>query len=195
MYFSSLLLTLAATASAIDIRAHVGDGCVGSYTACVNINPNVCCSFSSSVSSGRSSIAVVAIPSNWRIRTESYTGGGCAATGGRRDSAGSTTVCLPYITRGDRTGGSYYFLSRKRANDESCPAEQPGAGKCEAVVKPDTLGLADGTEYNIAGLTDEKVQELMLTCMPRLKEKIANTGAGADAVPAEFQNLRGQIEA
>ncbi|KAL3295417.1 hypothetical protein RB213_015752 [Colletotrichum asianum] len=132
MYFSvsSILLGLVATASAIDIRAHIGSSCAGAYVACVNINPNVCCSFSSSGSSGRSSISVVA-----------------------------------------------------RADDLSCPAEQPGAGKCEAVVKPDVLGLADGTAYNIADLADEKVQEL---------EKIAETGAGADAVPAEFQTL--QIE-
>ncbi|KAF9873052.1 hypothetical protein CkaCkLH20_09562 [Colletotrichum karsti] len=190
MYFSSLLLGLAATASAIDLRAHPNDGCTGSYSACVNLNPNVCCSFSSSSTSGKATIAVVAIPSNWRIRAESWTGGGCRFTGGSLDSGGSTTICLPYSTRGDRTGGSYFFLSRKRANDESCPAEQPGAGKCEAVVKPNVVGLADGTEYGIAGLTDEKIQELMLTCLPRLKENIANTGAGADAVPAEFQILR-----
>ncbi|KAK1702306.1 uncharacterized protein CLUP02_07094 [Colletotrichum lupini] len=181
MYFSSLLVVLAATASAIDIRAHVGDNCAGGSVACTNINPNVCCSFSSSASSGRSSIAVAAIPSNWRIRTEAYTGGGCSFFGGQRDSGGSTSVCLPYTTRGDRTGGQYWFLNRKRAVDESCPTEQPGAGKCEAVVKPDTLGLADGTEYDIVGLTDEKLQEL---------ENIANTGADADAVPAEFQSLR-----
>ncbi|KAK1993699.1 hypothetical protein LX36DRAFT_615465 [Colletotrichum falcatum] len=186
MYFSSLLLGLAATASAIDIRCHIGDNCAGSWVACVNINPNVCCSFSSSANSGRSSVSVAAIPSNWRIRTEAYTGGGCSYFGGQRDSGGSTDVCLPYTTRGDRTGGKYWFLNRKIADDHSCPAEQPGAGKCEAEVKPDTLGLADGTEYNIAGLTDEKVQEL---------EKIANTGAGADAVPGEFQILRRQIEA
>ncbi|KAI8242818.1 hypothetical protein K4K57_012565 [Colletotrichum sp. SAR 10_99] len=187
MYFSvsSILLGLAATASAIDIRAHVGDNCAGGYTACVGINPNVCCSFSSSASSGRAKLMDgEQIPSNWRIRAEAYTGGGCSFTGGQRDSNGATTICLPYTTRGDRTGGKYWFLNRKRADDLSCPAEQPGAGKCEAVVKPDVLGLADGTAYNIADLADEKVQEL---------EKIAETGAGADAVPAEFQTL--QIEA
>jgi len=186
MHFSLLFLGLAATAFGIDIRAHTGDGCAGSYVACVNINPNVCCSFSSSRSSGRSSIAVVAIPTNWRIRARAYTEGGCSAFGGERDSGGSTTICLPYTTRGDRTGGNYWFLNRKRADDESCPAEQPGAGKCEAVVKPDTLGLADGTEYDITGLPDEKITEL---------ETIANTGAGADTVPAEFQPLLRQIEA
>ncbi|KAK1656511.1 hypothetical protein BDP55DRAFT_109264 [Colletotrichum godetiae] len=161
MHVSSLLVALAATASAIDIRAHTGDNCAGGSVACTGINPNVCCSFSSSASSGRSSIAVVAIPSNWRIRCEAYTGGGCSFFGGQRDSGGATSVCLPYTTRGDRTGGKYWFLNRKRAIDESCLADQPDGGECEASVKPDTLGLADGTDYDITGLTDEKVQEFV----------------------------------
>lgn len=46
MHFSSLLLGLAATASAIDIRGHALDSCNGSYRACTNINPRVCCIFS-----------------------------------------------------------------------------------------------------------------------------------------------------
>ncbi|KAK1999417.1 hypothetical protein LX36DRAFT_655553 [Colletotrichum falcatum] len=182
MYFSSaLLVTLAATASAIDIRAYTGSGCDGGWVGCAGINPNVCCVFSNSASSGRSSISINAIPTNWRIRGEANTGGGCTYLANQQDSNGNTDICMTYSSRGDRTGGSYWFLSRKRAEDESCPAEQPSGGKCEAGVKPNTLGLADGTQYNIEGLADEKVQEL---------EKIANTGAGADAVPAEFQILR-----
>ncbi|KDN61208.1 hypothetical protein CSUB01_12307 [Colletotrichum sublineola] len=165
MYFSGLLLTLAATASAIDIRAYTGTGCNGGWVGCANINPNA------------------------------STGGGCSFVANEQDSNGNTDICMTFSSRGDRTGGTYWFVGRKRADDESCPAEQPDGGKCESGVKPDTLGLADGTEYSIAGLTDEKVQELMLTCFPRLKEKIANTGAGADAVPAEFQILRRQIKA
>ncbi|KAJ0162424.1 putative secreted protein [Colletotrichum tanaceti] len=178
MYISTLItLGLAATASAIDVRAHDGDNCSGGYIGCANINPNVCCTFTGA----HASIAVAAIPSNWRIRTQAFTGGGCSFFGGERDSNGATYVCLPYTTRGDRTGGKYFFIGRKRADDTSCPAEQPGVGKCEAVVQADTLGLADGTEYSIAGLSEDKVQEL---------EAIASSGAGADAVPAEFQNLR-----
>ncbi|TDZ65271.1 putative secreted protein [Colletotrichum trifolii] len=184
MYFSSLLLTLAATVSAIDIRAHSGDNCSGGYAACANINPNVCCVFSNSATSGRASIAVAAIPTNWRIRAGAYTGGGCSFFGGERDSNGATTICLPYTTRGDRTGGKYWFLNRKRADDQSCPAEQPGVGKCEAVVKPNLLVLDDGTEYDIAGLAEDKVEEL---------EEIAITGGGADAVPAEFETLSRKI--
>ncbi|CCF32666.1 hypothetical protein CH063_05006 [Colletotrichum higginsianum] len=182
MYFSSLLfLGLAATASAIDVRGHYGGTCDGAYVGCANINPNVCCVISGSASSGRTSVSVAAIPGDWRIRTQAYTGGGCSSLAGQLDSNGNTFVCLSYSSRGDRTGGQYWFVGRKRADDNSCPAEQPGGGKCEAVAKPDTLGLADGTEYNITGLSDEKLQEL---------EKIATTGAGADAVPAEFQTLR-----
>ncbi|GKT44497.1 uncharacterized protein ColSpa_04678 [Colletotrichum spaethianum] len=161
MYFSALLLTLAATASAIDVRAYTSSGCDGGWVGCANINPN--------------------IPSSWRIRGEANTGGGCSFLANQQDSNGNTDICMSYSSRGDRTGGSYWFVGRKRADDESCPAEQPGSGKCEASVKPDTLGLADGTKYSIIGLTDEKVQEL---------ENIANTGASADAVPAEFQILR-----
>ncbi|KAM0237870.1 hypothetical protein ACHAP5_008878 [Fusarium lateritium] len=180
MYFSALLLTLAATASAVDVRAYSNTGCNGGWVGCGGINPGVCCVFSNSASSGRLSVSVNAIPSSWRIRGEANTGGGCTYLANQQDSNGNTDICMTYSSRGDRTGGSYTFVGRKRADDQSCPAEQPGGGKCEASVKPNTLGLADGTKYDITGLTDEKVEEL---------EKIANTGAGADAVPDEFQIL------
>ncbi|CEI67685.1 hypothetical protein FVEN_g9504 [Fusarium venenatum] len=180
MYFSGLILTLAATASAVDLRAWSGASCNGSFRACVGLNPNVCCSFTDSASSGLLSISVNAIPSSWRIRAEAYTGGGCRYIANQQDSNGNTDLCLSYGSRGDRTAGKYYFIGRKRADDLSCPAEQPGSGKCEAAVEPNALGLVEGTMYDIAGLTEEKIQEL---------EEIAVTGAGADAVPAEFKIL------
>jgi hypothetical protein len=179
MHFSIVLLTLAATASAIDIRGWTGNSCIGSYTACTGVNPNICCEFSQSSSSNRVSISVTAvsetssllayrsvrtnssqqIPRSWRIQGNSWTGGRCRYIATSLNSDGASEICLSYTSRGDRTGGSYTFLSRKRAEDESCPAEQPDGGRCEASVKPDILGLEDGTVYNIAGLTDEKVEE------------------------------------
>lgn len=85
---------------------------------------------------------------------------------------------MSYSSRGDRTGGSYSFVGRKRADDKSCPAEQPDGGKCEASVEPNVLGLADGTVYNISGLTEEKVQELVsFAYSPRRPE------VNADALP------------
>ncbi|KAL8388881.1 hypothetical protein RB599_010177 [Gaeumannomyces hyphopodioides] len=181
MHFSSsVLVALAATASAIDIRAYRLDNCNGSTRSCTGINPNVCCTFGGA-STGMASIGVAAIPRNWRIRCEAYTGGGCQFYGGQRDSNGADFVCLPYINRGDRSGGKYWFLNRKRALEDTCPAEQPDGGKCTSSVKYNTVGLADGTEFNITDLSDEKVEEL---------ENLADSGASVDAVPAEFHALR-----
>ncbi|KAI6372556.1 hypothetical protein MCOR25_003715 [Pyricularia grisea] len=181
MQFSAILLTLAATASAIDVRGFVGDNCSGAWVGCANLNPNVCCT---PFGGSRASVGFAAIPRDWRIRGQAYTEGGCNAGGGTGDSNGNDFFCIPYITRGDRTGGSYWFLNRKRAIDNTCPAEQP-QGKCTATVKPDTLGLADGTEYNITSLSDDQVSEL---------SAIAASGAGAEAVPADFQVLRRSIK-
>ncbi|GKU14530.1 unnamed protein product [Fusarium langsethiae] len=139
MYFSALLLTLAATVSAIDVRAYSDTGCNGAWVGCAGLNPNVCCVFSNSASSGRLSISVNAIPSSWRIRGEANTGGGCTYLANQQDSNGNTDICMTYSSRGDRTGGSYWFVGRKRADNESCPAEQPGGGKCEAGVEPNVL--------------------------------------------------------
>ncbi|EYB29736.1 hypothetical protein FG05_30214 [Fusarium graminearum] len=179
MHISGLLLAFAATASAVDLRAWTGSSCDGAFLACVGLNPNVCCVFSNSAGSGRLSVSVNAIPNAWRIRTQANTGGGCTYMANEQESNGRTDLCMAYNSRGDRTGAKYWFLGRKRAAAKSCPAEQAD-GKCEATAEPNALGLVDGTMYNIAGLSEEKVQEL---------EKIAVTGAGADAVPAEFEIL------
>ncbi|EJT79319.1 hypothetical protein GGTG_04404 [Gaeumannomyces tritici R3-111a-1] len=186
MHFSAALLSLATTALAIDIRGHANSNCGGGFRACTNINPNVCCVFSTSASSGLLSVSIAAIPTSWRITGEAYTGGGCSFLGGQWDSNGTPDICMPFSSRGDRTGGRYWFRSRKRADDRSCPAEQAGVGKCEAAAKPDTLVLADGTKYSISGLADDKVEEM---------SKIADSGAGADAMPAEFQVLRRDVKA
>ena len=81
----------------------------------------------------------------------------------QEDSDGRTDICMVYNSRRDRTGGKYWFLGRKRAEDKSCPTEQP-EGKCEATAEPNALGLTDGTMYDIAGLSEEKVQELVSFC-------------------------------
>ncbi|EJT73779.1 hypothetical protein GGTG_07635 [Gaeumannomyces tritici R3-111a-1] len=149
------------------------------YTwACVGIPPNVCCSYGGA-NTGRASIAVVAIRSGWRICARSYTGDGYRFFGTEQCNNGRTSFCLPYTTRGDRSGAHIWFVNRKRAADESCPAEQPGTGteKCTASVMYNTIGLADGTEYDIAGLSEAQVEEL---------DKISVSGAGVEAVPASF---------
>lgn len=206
MYFSAILLTLAATASAVDVRAYSDTGCNGGWVGCANINPGVCCVFSNSASSGRLSVSVNAvratsffhlaygpietnksqqIPSSWRIRGEANTGGGCTYLANQQDSNGNTDICMTYSSRGDRTGGSYSFVGRKRAADNSCPAEQPDGGKCEAGVKPDLLGLSDGTVYNIADLSDEKVEELVSFACNSRREVIMMCRMDADPLTGE----------
>ncbi|KAH7174908.1 uncharacterized protein B0J16DRAFT_364901 [Fusarium flagelliforme] len=181
MHFSAAILALAATVSAVDLRSYTSTGCTGGWTGCLGINPGVCCVFSEGAGSGKLSVSVNAIPREWRIMGEAYTGGGCRYIANQQNSNGNTDICLSYGSRGDRTGGIYKFVGRKRAADESCPAEQPNGEKCESAVKADSVGLADGTIYNISSLADEKVEELV---------KIADSGAGADEVPAEFHSLR-----
>lgn len=61
MYFSALLLALAATASAVDVRAYGDTGCNGGWVGCGGINPGVCCVFSNSASSGKLSVSVNAV--------------------------------------------------------------------------------------------------------------------------------------
>ncbi|KAJ4007705.1 hypothetical protein NW752_010374 [Fusarium irregulare] len=181
MHFSAAVLALAATVSAIDLRSYTSTGCTGGWTGCLGINPGVCCVYSEGAGSGKLSVSANAIPRDWRIQVDSYTGGGCRYIASQLNSNGNTDICLTYSSRGDRTGALYRFIGRKRAADESCPAEQPNGRKCEASVKANSVGLADGTVYNISDLADEKVEELV---------KIADSGAGVDEVPAEFQPLR-----
>lgn len=57
-------------------------------------------------------------------------------------------------SRPNYTGTFYWFAGRKRAENTACEGE----------VKPDTLVLADGTtKYDIVGLDDAKVDELVST--------------------------------
>ncbi|CZS75084.1 unnamed protein product [Fusarium graminearum] len=158
MHFSSLLLTLIATISAIDIKGWTSDSCQGSFRAYIGINPRLCCIFSETLSSGRYSVSINAIPTSWRIGAEARTGGAyryirtlASPASGRKD------IYMRYTNCRDRIGGYYYFPTLKRAVNKSCPIEQPEGRKCEASVKPNALGLKDGTIYDITGLTEEKI--------------------------------------
>ncbi|KAK4171325.1 hypothetical protein QBC36DRAFT_199582 [Triangularia setosa] len=89
-------------------------------------------------------------------------------------------------SRDNYTGSRYAFASRRRAED-TCSS-------CTESVKPDTLVLADGiTKYDIVGLDDVKVEELVnheLTGLLFHKLAIADSGVGPEGVPKEFQVRR-----
>ena len=83
----------------------------------------------------------------------------CRAAQAARGSRGSGDE--EHGTIGQVVSADTHAGGRKRAADESCPAEQPNGGKCEASVQPNSVGLADGTIYNISDLADDKVEELV----------------------------------
>jgi hypothetical protein len=59
-------------------------------------------------------------------------------------------------SRDNYTGSFYWFVSRRRAEESTCTES----------VKPDTLVLADGvTKYDIVGLDDAKVEEVVSTTL------------------------------
>lgn len=88
-------------------------------------------------------------------------------------SRGADWICIPYTSArpGRRTGGRWYNSSTRRHsvgalegddNNKTCPAEQyVEEGECRTYVKPDLFGLADGTTFNITGLDEDKVMELV----------------------------------
>ena len=61
MHFSAALLALAATVSAIDLRAYSTSGCDGGWQGCLGINPGVCCVYSEGAGSGKLSVSANAV--------------------------------------------------------------------------------------------------------------------------------------
>lgn len=200
MLFPQVLLGLAATAAAIDIRYHFTNNCGGNFVECVNINPDRCCAASAV------SLGFVAIPSNWRIRCRGWRGGNC---GGNPDataySAGSTSVCIQ-SSGFLYNSANYNFVNRRRAAAAAATlgeveegggqcsssggegAEEEGAAavevgrKCTSVQKPDALVLADGTRYSLVGLEGAPLDKLL---------GLASNGtvSAAEDVPEEFKAL------
>jgi hypothetical protein len=152
MHFSHFLLGLVASASAIDVYFHNTDDCSGAASICTGINPNICCTGGDSLT-----VAYRGIPTNWHITAQGFSGGGCGSpkyqTG---DLNGQNWYCLSDNSRFRYTGSFYSFISRRRAEDNNCTES----------VKPDTLVLADGvTKYDVVGLDDIKVAELVSTML------------------------------
>ncbi|SPQ25459.1 6e1f6bca-a2ff-4ab8-9397-fa392e43dd32 [Thermothielavioides terrestris] len=166
MHFSHILLGLVTSASAIDVYFWNGGDCSGSATVCTGINPNVCCAGTDNTISFRG------IPTNWHITGRGYNNGGCNNLAYQLDNNGQSWICLEVVSRYIYTGASYFFPSRRRAE----------SGNCTETVKPDTLVLADGvTKYDIVGLDDAKLEELLA---------LARSGVGPEGIPKEFQELR-----
>ncbi|KAK4208566.1 hypothetical protein QBC37DRAFT_486734 [Rhypophila decipiens] len=172
---SFVLLGLAATSvSAIDAYYHLGQNCDGNAIVCSNLNPGVCCSDGRSLAN---TIGYRGIPTNWVIAARGYGGNQCGDTSTVREVAQNTNFLCLKNRFGTPLGATRYaFGANSKRRDDFSGSEVTESSECQ---KPDQLVLADGvTKYDIAGLDDDVVDELL---------KLASEGT---AIPAAFHSLK-----
>ncbi|KAF2196156.1 hypothetical protein GQ43DRAFT_476580 [Delitschia confertaspora ATCC 74209] len=159
MQFTTILLGLAASVSAIDIRLRAGSGCTGSYQACTGINPDTCCGKSNY---RFTSVGYVAIPTDWRIQARAYSNGDCSNLVGLQTIQRTTNACINEPNSfATLSGGGYNFLNPNKRRTP-IPMEQCDAGRaCKFVAEPDTLVLEDDTKVDLAtnGTTVENIPQ------------------------------------
>lgn len=137
------VLSLVGMASAVDVVLYPSSNstCSGSALVCAGIRPNVCCALSVSFES----VALRNVPSNWALQARAYrdrcTGAGTALR---------TTVCSSVAGLG---------LTSVALTAAATTANKRAARSAEC-ARPDTLVLADGTAYDLTGLSDGDFEHL-----------------------------------
>lgn len=154
MKFLASLACLVASVSAIDLYFHTNNDCGGSNgLVCSNMNPNTCCGTSSTTQF--QSVALRGIPSGWNLQLRGYTNGNCNQLQTISGNNGNNWICNR--SNGFRYSGvGWNFIGKKRAEDSAAAAIESEAD-CQ---RPDILVLADGTEYDISGLSDDDFTSL-----------------------------------
>ncbi|KAG8162009.1 hypothetical protein KVR01_007774 [Diaporthe batatas] len=166
MKFSIAISSLVAAVSAVDLYFHSNNDCGGSGVICRDANPNWCCS-----GTGRS-VAVRGIPSGWALQCRGYSGAGCSTLMTISGNNGNPWICNR--SNGFQyTGVGYNFVGRKR--DESDPEYDDS--NCQ---RADVLVLADGTEYDLAGLEEDVYQQFV---------EIGLNATGPADLPGDLQTL------
>jgi hypothetical protein len=153
MKSSHILLALAGSTSAIDTYLHFGGNCAGNAAVCTNQNPNNCCQGSSGDIFG--SIGFRGIPTNWNLECRGHFGGNCNRIREIQSARNTNFICL---RNGLFSGAGYGFNGLKRRAPELQCASSEG---CVDVQTPDTLLFADGAQYNIADLEDDRLTQMV----------------------------------
>ncbi|PVH91971.1 hypothetical protein DM02DRAFT_702041 [Periconia macrospinosa] len=150
MKYLQVLLGLAATVSAIDIKLHSSNNCGGGlYAYCTNWGPDSCCGQNIAA---YLSVGFYAIPTNWNVETRAHTGGFCAGTRYVLGPQHRSTVCISEPDGIARfTGAGYGFTSRKAVSTEASATD----------CRPDGLVLDDGTNYALAALNEDQFSVLV----------------------------------
>ena len=141
-----VFLSLLANAAAIDIWLRWEDG---GNVLCSGIDPNRCCSVSGRDDSPFWSIDFQAIPTAWKIVVSGHHGPQCGAIWDSQFSNGRTRV---EAFNGPFGGGGYHFGETSRKRSGGLETEN---------VRPDLVGLADGTQYNVTGWDDASFAQMV----------------------------------
>ncbi|KAM7200865.1 hypothetical protein V8F20_005107 [Naviculisporaceae sp. PSN 640] len=183
-YCAPVLFGLVASVSAIDAYYHVGENCDGPSVVCSNLNPGVCCT------DGRTradSIGYRGIPTNWVIAAKSYGGSACDSSPAAREVSQNTNFLCLRTRFGNTVGATRYdFGANSKRRDDFSVSDNaclPGGGDaeteaCTSSQKPDQLVLEDGTKFDIAGLEDNVVDQMI---------KLAREGT---AIPVTFHSRK-----
>jgi hypothetical protein len=155
MHYLNTILILATAVSAIDIHGHNEEHCNGEVmTTWSNVQADRC------VSGGQltyTAFSFSSIPTNWAIITRSYKSNTCAGgeLANQFHSNGRDWVC--------HGADRYYGIRYKGAGYSFNNVKRTGADGAveQECQKPDLLTLKDGRKYNIAGVQDEVVHEMV----------------------------------
>lgn len=155
MKFLAALVSLVATASAVDLYLERNNDCGGGNALrCNGINPNTCCGTNQS-DSPYQSIAVRGIPEGWNLQGRGYAGGNCARLMTVSGNNGNRWICNR--SNGFRySGAGYNFVNLA----SRVKRDEPEVVKKSECQRPNALVLADGSEYDLTSLTDDDFENL-----------------------------------
>ncbi|KAF1837433.1 hypothetical protein BDW02DRAFT_566091 [Decorospora gaudefroyi] len=152
MRFSQALIALGSVAcvSAIDIYLHPLSTCdTHNFAVCRAVNPDMCCS--AGTRNHWQAIQFREIPVEWYIQGQAHSTTDCTSL---KDTAGGApTICIENGLLGYYYGGRYIFRGKKARDvtqDSDCTR-----------VQPDAIGLANGTQYDLAGLSETQYNQVM----------------------------------
>jgi hypothetical protein len=162
MKYPALLVPLAAPISAIDFWLHFGEACNGNALVHLDNKPDVRPPSSLSPPVSHLPLRLLArYPPSWHISARAFAptpSETCSSENAAAEGSvwGGTSICL---TNGGFIAGQYSFVGGKR---RGLDGEGMTEGKKECQTRrPDMFVLEDGRKFDITGMDDEKLDELI----------------------------------
>ncbi|KAF1938938.1 hypothetical protein EJ02DRAFT_514195 [Clathrospora elynae] len=177
MRYSSIILGLAATASALDVRLHYKDNCSGASFECLVLPPDVSAFPSHIISPYSPQALVLSLTYVTRTAVTQYKGSSplLASTASRLTGTSTSGATDEGTTRVQSS-------SNKKRGTEVCDADAEAPEvKCTASQKVDVLVLEDGQKYYIADMEGSVLDDLVA---------LAVNGTAAADVPRTFKQFK-----